>query len=532
MIGSVSAVRRRQLVLAVCCTSLLVTVVDTTAVNVALPTIGHDLHAPVRGLQWMVDGYTLAIASFMMLAGSTADRIGRRRVFQAGLALFTAGSLACCLAPALVWLVIFRVVQGLGASMLNPVALSIITHAFPVPRERARAIGLWGATVGLSLTLGPVVGGLLVGSAGWRSIFWINIPVGVAALVLSAVLLPESTTTIARRPDPIGQVLIVTMLACLICAVIEGSHRGYCSALIIGLFALAAAAAVALPAYERHRVQPLVDPVFFGSAPFTGAFVAAVTAFLALSGFLFLNTLYLQDVRGYSALHAGLLTVPMAGATAIASTISGRLTASRGARVPLVAAGVLIAAAAAMLCALTPTTALPVLLIAYLLFGAGFGMVNAPITDTAVSGMPRTQAGVSAAITTTGRQIGNSLGVAVLGSIVTSHAHGPSRAAFTTASHLGWWVLAGCGALIAALGVLATTGRAGATAARVAARFPAEPVPPARTEPRATIPNATADTTTATGNLVSDGRWRVSPGRDLGAFVPGRASGTVPLDRL
>jgi MFS family permease len=233
--------------------------------------------------------------------------------------------------------------------------------------------------------------------------------------------------------------------------------------------------------------QPLVDPAFFRSVPFGGAFVAAVTAFLALSGFLFLNTLYLQDVRGFSALHAGLLTVPMAAGTAIASPLSGRLTVAYGPRRPLIAAGGLIAAAAVMLTSLTPATALPVLLVAYLLFGAGFGLVNAPITDTAVSGMPRAQAGVSAAITTTGRQIGNSLGVAVLGSVVTAHAHGPIRAGFTPASHLGWWVLAGCGALIAALGIGTTTGRAIATATRITARFfPAEPASP--TVPAAAAP--------------------------------------------
>lgn len=162
---SIDTRRRAGLVLAVCCLSLLITALDTTAVNVALPAVGDDLHAPVSGLQWTVDGYTLAVAAFMMLAGSTADRIGRRRVFQAGLLLFTAGSLACSLAPSLGWLIAFRVAQGLGASMLNPVALSIITHAFPDPRERARAIGLWGTTVGLSLAAGPVVGGLLVASA-------------------------------------------------------------------------------------------------------------------------------------------------------------------------------------------------------------------------------------------------------------------------------------------------------------------------------------------------------------------------------
>lgn len=441
--------RRRLLVLGVCCLSLLITVVDTSAVNVALPAVQRDLHAPVSGLQWTVDAYTLVIAGFMLVAGATADRIGRRRVFQTGLGLFTVGSLACSLAPGLPWLIAFRAVQGLGASMLNPVALSIITSTFGDPRERARAIGVWGATVGLSLTLGPVLGGLLVASAGWRSIFWINIPVGVAALVLSAVLVPESRAATARRPDPVGQVLVVTMLVSLIAAIIEGSHRGYGSLPIVGLFALAAVAAVALPGYERRRDQPLIDPAFFRSVPFSGAFVAAVTAFLALSGFLFLNTLYLQDVRGFSALHAGLLTVPMAAGTAIASTMSGRLTATRGPRLPLAVAGVLIAVAALMLTTLTPTTPLGVLLGAYLLFGAGVGLVNAPITTTAVAGMPRAQAGVSAAVTTTGRQVGNSLGVAVLGSVVTAQAHG----GFAAASHLAWWILAGCGVVIVALGV-------------------------------------------------------------------------------
>ncbi|MDI5962757.1 MFS transporter [Streptantibioticus silvisoli] len=501
--------RRRVLVLAVCCLSLLITVLDTSAVNVALPAVQRDLHPAVSGLQWTVDGYTLAIAGFMLLAGSTADRIGRRRVFQAGLALFTAGSLACSLAPDLPWLVAFRVAQGLGASMLNPVALSIITHTFADPRERARAIGVWGATVGLSLSLGPVVGGLLVGTAGWRAIFWINIPVGSAALVLSAVLVPESRSATARRRDPVGQALVVTVLVALICAIIEGAHRGYGSTPIIGLFILAGAAALALPCYERRRDQPLIDPAFFRSVPFTGAFVTAVTAFLALAGFLFLNTLYLQDVRGYSALHAGLLTVPMAAGTAVASPVSGRLTAAHGPRLPLVAAGGLVAAGALTLTTVTATTALPVLLIAYVLLGCGFGLVNTPITSMAVAGMPRARAGVSAAITTTARQIGNSLGVAVLGSIVTAHTHGPLRTGFTAAGHTAWWSLAGCGALIVLLGILTTTGRATAGAARIAARFPAEPA--TRSTPAAPVTPVTPLTPTTqpapAAPMISPARW-------------------------
>lgn len=224
--------------------------------------------------------------------------------------------------------------------------------------------------------------------------------------------------------------------------------------------------------------------MFFRSVPFTGSFVAAVTAFLVLSGFLFLNTLYLQDVRGCSALHAGLLTVPMAAGTALASPLSGRLTAAHGPRPPLVAAGLLIAAAALMLTTLTPTTPWAVLLAAYVLLRTGFGLVNAPITNTAVAGMPRAQAGVSAAITTTGRQVGNNLGVAVVGSIVTARTRAPGHAGFAAASHPGWWILAASGLVIAAIGLATTTNRATATATRVAARFPADSVTASSNAPR------------------------------------------------
>ena len=441
--------RRRLLILAVCCTSLLIAGLDATAVNVALPAVGRDLDLPVSGLQWIIDGYTLPIAGFLMLAGSTADRIGRRRVFQTGLALFTICSLACALAPDLGWLVACRVGQGLGASMLNPVALSIVTTTFTDSRERTRAIGVWSGAIGLALALGPVVGGLLVGVAGWRSVFWINVPVGIAAIALTALFVPESRAATARRPDPVGQLLVVAALVAITWAIIEGSREGYGDPLIILLFAIGAGAGVALVRYENRRDQPLIDPSFFRSVSFSGAVVTAVAAFIGLSGFLFLNTLYLQDVRGYDALHAGLLTLPMAAATALASPISGRITARYGPRLPLVAAGLLVVVAAVLLTTSTQTTPVAVLIVGYVLFGTGFGLVNTPITNTAVSGMPRAQAGVSAAIASTGRQIGNTLGVAILGSIVAAHLPAP----------VGWWILAGCGALVATLGVLTTTRR-------------------------------------------------------------------------
>src|SRR5499425_1345602 len=204
--------RRRYLVLAICCSSLFIVGLDATIVNIALPSIQHDLHAPVSGLQWTIDAYTLVVASFLMLAGSTGDRIGRRRTFQVGLAVFTAGSALCSLAPGLGWLVAFRMVQAVGGSMLNPVAMSIIANTFTDPAERARAIGVWGGVVGISMAAGPVVGGLLVNALGWRSIFWVNIPVGLAAIALTAVFVPESKVRRPRRFDPVGQVLVIITL--------------------------------------------------------------------------------------------------------------------------------------------------------------------------------------------------------------------------------------------------------------------------------------------------------------------------------
>jgi EmrB/QacA subfamily drug resistance transporter len=463
--------RRRLVVLAVCCSSLFIVGIDATIVNIALPSIQRDLHAQVSGLQWTIDAYTLVVASFLMLAGSTGDRVGRRRTFQTGLAVFTVGSALCSLAPGLGWLIAFRMVQAIGGSMLNPVAMSIIANVFTDSRERAGAIGVWGAVFGVSMALGPVIGGALVASVGWRGIFWVNIPVGIAAIVLTALVVPESRAAHPRRIDPVGQVLIIVMLASLTYAIIEGPRWGWHSATIIVLFAVAVAAAAGLAIVEPRREEPLLDLRFFRSAPFSGAVVIAISAFAALGGFLFLNTLYLQDVRGLSALHAGLYTLPMAAMTALAAPLAGRITGHRGPRVPLLVAGVMITGSAVLLAGFTATTAVAWLFLAYLAFGLGNGMVNPPISNTAVSGMPIAQAGVAAAVASTSRQVGGSLGVALTGAALASALHGPLRTGFVQASHLGWLIIAGFGVLVIVTG-LATTGRwARATAARTADRL-------------------------------------------------------------
>src|SRR3984957_7110537 len=268
--------RRPWLILCICCMSLLIVGTDATIVNVALPSIRQELHASLSGLQWSVDAYTLVIGSFLMASGSTADRFGRRRVFQIGLALFTLGSLLCSLAPSVTALVIFRCLQALGGSMLNPVALSIVSNTFTERRARARAMGIWGAVFGISLALGPVVGGLLVTSLTWRAIFWINIPIGIAAILLTQLFVPESKTGTARRFDPWGQALVVVLLASLTYGVIEGPSRGWGSPLIVTMFAVSAAAAVCLVLVESRRHRPLLEVRFFRSVPFSGASVIAV----------------------------------------------------------------------------------------------------------------------------------------------------------------------------------------------------------------------------------------------------------------
>jgi EmrB/QacA subfamily drug resistance transporter len=442
-----------NLILGICCLSLLMVAMDATIVNVALPSIRRDLSAAVSGLQWVIDAYTMVVASLLMLAGSMADRFGRRRVFQVGMTLFMLGSLLCSLAPTIEALVAFRIVQALGATMLNPVAMSIIANTFTEPKARARAIGVWGAVAGVAMALGPVIGGALTQSIGWRSIFWVNLPIGAAAMLLAARYIPESKAPRARRVDPVGQLLVLTMLATLTYAVIEGPHDGWGSITIVGLFSASVLSLIALLIYEPRRREPLIDVRFFRSAPFSSATLIAVCSFSAFSGFLFLNALYLQEVRGLSAFHTGLCTLPLALATIVCSPLSGRLVGTYGTRPSLLASGAATVISALMMTQLTATTPLPFLLLAYVIFGIGFGMVNAPITNTAVSGMPKAQAGLAAAVASTSRQIGASLGVALAGTILVGHVH----KGFAQASHPFWWMVTGGGVAVLFLAWLSNT---------------------------------------------------------------------------
>jgi len=458
----------RGVVLAVCCSALFMVGLDNTIVNVGLPEIGKSLHTSVEGLQWTIAGYTIVLASLLMFSGAAADRIGRRTVFQVGLSLFILGSWLCSLAPSLSYLITFRVLQGVGGSMLNPAALGIITNTFTTPAERAKAIGVWDGVSGLSMALGPVAGGILVGSVGWRGIFWANIPVGLAAIALTALLVPESKAARGRRADPLGQVFVIVMLGSLAYAIIQGPSNGWFSPDILGFFLLSMTALGILLRYESRRADPLIDFRFFRSVPFSAANATAVCAIAASAGFLFLTTLYLQDVRGFSALRAGLTLLPMPIMMAISSPISGRILARGGPRVPFIIAGAALTLSTAALSQLSPTSGPIFLIVTYGLFGVGAGMVNVPISNGVMSGVPKSQAGVASGMNSSSRQLGQSLGVAIVGSVLAASLRGSMHAGFLTAAHAGWWIMAGCGYAVLVLGIISTTSWAKATAARVA----------------------------------------------------------------
>lgn len=350
------------LVLAVCCVSIVVAVMDISIVTVALPSIRRDLGASVSGLQWTVDAYTLVLAGFLVLAGSTADRFGRKRVFLTGLTVFGLGSLLCSVAPGIGWLIAARAVQAVGGTMLNPVALAIVVTTFPAPADRARAIGVFGSMSGLALALGPILGGALVDGLGWRAVFWVNVPVIAVAIVATLRFVPESRAARPRRFDPLGQVLVVLVLGCVVEAIIEAPRLGWTSPVILGLLLVAGLGVAGLRRHEPRRADPLLELRLFRSVAFSGAIVTALFALCGFGVFLFVTTQYLQDTRGMTALTAGLCLLPVGVLVLVLSPRTGRLVGTRGPRLPVVVAGVALALGGAASAWLGPATPLPLVL--------------------------------------------------------------------------------------------------------------------------------------------------------------------------
>jgi EmrB/QacA subfamily drug resistance transporter len=445
--------RRRIAVLGICCLSLFMFGLDDTILNIALPAISRGLHASVSGLQWIVDAYTMTLASLLIFGGATADRFGRRRVFCIGLAVFTAGSALCSVAPNLGCLIAFRVLQAAGGSMLNPVAVSIISGVFTGRAARARAISVWVGMFGVGMALGPALGGILTGTVGWRAIFWVNIPIGICAIALTSVFVPESHAAAPRRPDPVAQVLAIIAFASLAYAIIEGAYSDWRAPAIRGLFLVAAVTLALLAVWELRRKEPLIDLRYFRSPSFVAAVLIAVCAFADLGGFLFLTSIYLQDVRGSSALEAGLFLLPTAAAMAVCPSLAAWLTSKAGgARLPLLIGGSALMISTNWMARLTGSSSETCLLVTFGLFGVGMGMVNSQISVAAVAGMPAAQAGLASGIASAARLLGQALGVAVAGSLLTAKAHGQLHARFGLASHSAWYILFWCGSMVVICG--------------------------------------------------------------------------------
>ncbi|OBB38506.1 MFS transporter [Mycobacterium sp. 852002-51961_SCH5331710] len=453
------AARRKAIILVTCCLSLLIVSMDATIVNVAIPNIRADLHATGSQLQWVIDIYTLVLASLLLLSGATADRFGRRGTFQIGLTVFATASLLCSLAPNIETLIAARFLQAIGGSMMNPVAMSIITQVFTGRVERARAIGIWGGVVGISMAAGPIVGGALIEWMNWRAVFWINLPICALAILLTVIFVPASKSATMRDLDPVGQALGMAFLFGLVFVLIEGPGLGWGDVRTVAVAVAAVVAFVSFLGFEARRRDPFIDLRFFRSIPFASATMIAVCAFASWGAFLFMMSLYLQDERGFSAFHTGLIYLPIAVGALVFSPLSGRMVGRFGARPSLLIAGTLITAATVMLAQLSSTTPVWELLVIFAVFGIGFSMVNAPVTNAAVSGMPTDRAGAASAIASTSRQVGVSIGVALCGSVAGGAlvAMGPD---FATATRPLWLICAVLGVAIIVLGWYSTSSRA------------------------------------------------------------------------
>jgi EmrB/QacA subfamily drug resistance transporter len=445
--------RRKVGILAICCLSVLMTIMDLTIVNLAIPSIRTELGATAAHAQWTIAIYALGVASLQLLGGEAGDRFGRRRVLQIGTTVFMLGSLLCSLAPTIDVLIAARLIQAVGASMMNPVALAIISQVFVEPTERARAIGIWGAVFGAALALGPIVGGVLIETVGWRGVFWINLPIGAAAVVACALLVPDSETSTRRGTDLLGQLLATGSLFGLVFVLIESPGRGWTHPWVIITAAAAACAFVGFLRHESRHPDPFIDLRLFRSAAFAAAAVIALSVFTVWGAFLFMMSIYLQGWRGYTAVHAGLLLLPVGIAVLVLSPISGHLVSRFGNRPPLLIAGLMTVVMSAMLAFLDPAAPRWLLILICVAFGITFGMVTVPVNYAAVSSVPQDRAGSAAGVTSTGKQIGISLGVALSGVLATG-ALSPPAGDFTTAARPLWIFTLALGLAIAALGTI------------------------------------------------------------------------------
>jgi len=417
--------QRRWWILAVLCLSLLVIVVDNSILNVALPNLQDSLHATISQEQWMVDSYTLVFASLLLTAGTLGDRFGRRGALQFGMTVFGLGSLLSAFAGSPTHLIFTRALMGVGGAFIMPATLSIITNTFP-PEERGRAISFWAAIAGVGFALGPISGGLLLSHFYWGSIFLVNLPIVIAALIAGIFLIPTSKDPSGTKLDVQGAVLSVVGLISLVYGIIEAPQDGWTSPKIITAFALAAVVLSTFAWWEAHCDQPMLDVRFFKNPRFTAASSGITLTFFAMFGSMFLFTQYFQFVMGYSALETGVRLLPMAATMLVVAPASARMVEHVGTKI-VVGSGLFLTAMALFSFAFVPAQHISYpgdVLWREVLMAFGMALVMAPATESIMGSLPRAKAGVGSAVNDTTRQVGGALGVAVVGSVMTS-AYGP-----------------------------------------------------------------------------------------------------------
>jgi DHA2 family methylenomycin A resistance protein-like MFS transporter len=418
---------------------------DVSVVNVAIKPIGADLGGSVSSLQWVVNAYTVAFAALILSAGALSDRIGARRVFIAGFVLFTAASAGCGLAPSLAVLITARAVQGIGAAVLVPCSLTLLNHAYPDVEGRARAVGLWAAGASVALSAGPLVGGVLTASLGWRAIFFINGPIGLLGIALTVRYAADTSQSRERGIDPPGQTAAVVALVALATAMVEGGQLGFTDALVLSGFAVAIIAGAVFVAIEARRARPMLPLGLFGSRTFATASAIGLVVNVAFYGLIFVFSLYFQTTRHYSALVTGLAFAPTTAAVLAANLLAGRIAKAVGIPRAITGAALLMTASLAGLLIISSTTAYPAIVAQLVVLGFGLGLVVPVMTSALLGSVDASRSGVAAGTLNTARQTGSVIGVALFGSLAATSLVGGLR--------LGLIISVGLGASVAALSI-------------------------------------------------------------------------------
>jgi EmrB/QacA subfamily drug resistance transporter len=411
---------RRWIILGVLCMSLLIIVMDNTILNVAIPSLITELGATNSQVQWIIDSYVLVFAGLLLTTGSLSDRFGRKGALQLGIVLFGIGSAAAAMSTSANGLIFTRAFMGIGGALIMPATLSILINVFRDPVERGRAIAIWAGFSGLGVAIGPITGGFLLEHFSWSSVFWVNLPIGVTALVLGAFLVPTSRDPRQGKIDPLGAVLSFVGLASLLFGVIEGPSKGWTDTLVVGAFVLAAATLAAFLVWELRTPHPMLDLSVFKNPRFSAGSGTITIVFFAMFGSMLLMTQYWQLVHGYSPLEAGIRLLPYAATMMVVAPLSARFVERLGTKQVVMSGLSLVIVGLVLLSTIAADSPYPIVISYFMVMAAGMGMTMAPATEAVMGSLPRAKAGIGSAINDTTRQVGGALGVAVIGTIVSS----------------------------------------------------------------------------------------------------------------